>query len=85
MVHNEHNKSRRSNSYFLIIAGAILLMVAPTQYPNSHELGTLALISGFIMGGIGFYLKFVKGRNIRHENWGKKDLIWNGLEAQKIK
>ena len=68
MVHNEHNKSRRSNSYFLIIAGAILLMVAPTQYPNSHELGTLALISGFIMGGIGFYLKFVKGRKIRHEN-----------------
>ena len=59
MVHNEHNKSKRSNSYFLIIAGAILLMIAPTQYPNSHELGIFALLSGLIIGGLGFYLKFV--------------------------
>ncbi len=63
MVHNEHNKSKRSNSYFLIIAGAILLMIAPTQYPNSHELGIFALLSGLIIGGLGFYLKFVKRRS----------------------
>ena len=28
----------------------------------------LSAMFGFIMGGIGFYLKFVKGRKIRYEN-----------------
>jgi len=49
----------------LIIFGAILFMIAPTQYQNSPELGILAIVSGFILGGIGFYLKYVKGRIIR--------------------
>jgi len=49
----------------LIILGAILFMIGPTQYQNSPELGILALVSGFILGGIGFYLKYVKGKIIR--------------------
>ncbi len=65
MVHNEHNKPKRSGSLLLIILGAILFMIGPTQYQNSPELGILALVSGFILGGIGFYLKYVKGRIIR--------------------
>jgi hypothetical protein len=63
MVHNEHNKPKRSG-LFLIVFGAVLLIVAPTQYENSQELGMLALISGFIMGGLGFYLKYVKKKRI---------------------
>ena len=60
MVHNdEHNKPKRSG-LFLIVFGAVLLIVAPTQYAGSQELGTLALIGGFVMGGLGFYLKYVK-------------------------
>jgi uncharacterized membrane-anchored protein len=59
MYHKEHNKPKRSG-LFLIVFGAVLLIVAPTQYENSQELGMLALISGFIMGGLGFYLKYVK-------------------------
>jgi len=62
MVHNEHNKPKRSNSLFLIILGAVLFMVGPTQYQDSPELGILALVFGFILGGIGFYLKYVKGK-----------------------
>ncbi|NWJ43969.1 hypothetical protein HX802_04020 [Marine Group I thaumarchaeote] len=65
MVHNEHNKPKRSGSLLLIILGAILFMIGPTQYQNSPELGILALVSGFILGGIGFYLKYVKGKIIR--------------------
>jgi hypothetical protein len=65
MVHNEHNKPKRSGSLLLIILGAILFMIGPTQYQNSPELGILAIVSGFILGGIGFYLKYVKGRIIR--------------------
>ena len=65
MVHNEHNKPKRSGSLLLIVLGAILFMIGPTQYQNSPELGILALVSGFILGGIGFYLKYVKGKIIR--------------------
>jgi len=62
MYHNEHNKPKRSTSLFLIVFGAVLFMVGPTQYQESPELGILALVSGFILGGTGFYLKYVKGK-----------------------
>jgi len=62
MVHTEHNKPKRSTSLLLIILGAVLFMVGPTQYQDSPELGILALVFGFILGGIGFYLKYVKGK-----------------------
>jgi hypothetical protein len=62
MVHNKHNKPKRSTSLFLIIFGAVLFMVGPTQYQEHPELGILALVSGFILGGIGFYLKYVRGK-----------------------
>tara|TARA_B100001750_G_scaffold232739_1_gene232175 strand:- start:617 stop:739 length:123 start_codon:yes stop_codon:yes gene_type:complete len=35
-------------------------MIGPTQYQDYPELATLALISGFILGGIGFYLKYAR-------------------------
>jgi len=65
MVHNEHNKPKRSGSLLLIILGAILFMIGPTQYQTYPELGIFALVSGFILGGIGFYLKYVRGKIIR--------------------
>ena len=62
MVHNEHNKPKRSSALRLIILGAVLFMVGPTHYQESPEFGILALVSGFILGGIGFYLKYVRGK-----------------------
>ena len=65
MVHNEHNKPKRSGSLLLIILGAILFMIGPTQYQTYPELGILALVFGFILGGIGFYLKYVRGKTTK--------------------
>jgi hypothetical protein len=61
LVHREHNKPR-SKGFFLIILGAILFIIAPTYLADSSELGLIAIIFGFLLGGIGFYLNFLKGR-----------------------
>ena len=60
MAHSEHNKPKKSGAFFLVILGALLLIIAPTIYPSEPELGVLAFVFGFIVGGIGFYLRFVK-------------------------
>jgi len=62
LVHREHNKPRKSRGFFLIILGAILFIIAPTYLADSPELGFAAITFGFLVGGIGFYLKFLKGR-----------------------
>jgi hypothetical protein len=62
MAHSEHNKSRNSGSFALIIFGALLLYLAPNIYPSNPELGTISLIGGIIIGGVGFYLKFIRTR-----------------------
>jgi len=59
-VHDEHNKPKRSGAFFLIILGAILFFIAPTTYTDNPEFGTMALISGFLVGGLGFYLHFLR-------------------------
>ena len=60
MVHDEHNRPKKSGTFFLVILGALLLIIAPTIYPQTPELGILSFIGGFIIGGIGFYLRFMK-------------------------
>jgi len=62
MAHDQHNKSRRSGGFALIILGALLLFLAPNINPTNPELGFLALVGGIIIGGIGFYLRFIKNR-----------------------
>ena len=62
MAHSEHNKSRNSGSFALIIFGALLLILAPTINPSSPVLGVIALIGGIVIGGVGFYLKFIRTR-----------------------
>ena len=64
MAHSEHNRQRRSGGFFLIIFGALLFMLAPWQLSEAPELGFVAIIFGFIIGGVGFYIQFVKGRRI---------------------
>ena len=54
---------KKSGGFFLVIFGALLLIVAPTIYPSTPELGGLALVAGFLIGGLGFYIKFLKKTN----------------------
>ncbi|NIM25492.1 MAG: hypothetical protein GTN97_05165 [Nitrosopumilaceae archaeon] len=62
MAHSEHNKSKNSGGFALIILGALLLFLAPNISPTDPTLGTLALIGGIVIGGIGFYLRFIRNR-----------------------
>jgi len=62
MVHSEHNKSKNSGGFALIIFGALLLFLAPNINPGNPVLGTIALIGGIVIGGVGFYLKFIRTR-----------------------
>lgn len=60
MAHNEHNKPKKSGAFFLIIFGALLFIVAPTWFADRPEIGLLTIILGFAVGGLGFYLRFVR-------------------------
>jgi len=62
MVHGEYNRTKNSGGFALIILGALLLFLAPNIYPDMRELGTMSLVGGMIIGGIGFYLKFIRTR-----------------------
>ena len=62
MAHSEHNRSKKSGGFVLIILGALLLFLAPNINPTSPELGAMSLIGGIIIGGTGFYLRFIKNR-----------------------
>jgi len=62
MAHSEHNKSKKSGSFVLIIFGAILLFLAPSINSSNPVLGVIVLTGGVVIGSIGFYLKFIKSR-----------------------
>ncbi len=62
MVHTEHNRAKNNGGFALIILGALLLFIAPNIYPEMPGLGTMSLFGGIVIGGIGFYLKFIRGR-----------------------
>lgn len=62
MVHAEHNRTKNSGGFALIIFGALLLFLAPNIYPQMQELGTISLFGGIIIGVLGFYLKFIRTR-----------------------
>jgi hypothetical protein len=62
MAHSEHNKSKNSGSFAMIILGALLLYLAPNINSSNPVLGAIALSGGIIIGGVGFYLKFIRTR-----------------------
>ena len=62
MVHGEHNKSRNSGGFALIILGALMLIIGPQEAIVPKSLSVIVWIGGISIGGIGFYLKFVKNR-----------------------
>ena len=64
MAHREHNRSRKSGAFFLIILGALIFITAPLYLGDSPELGMAAIVFGFIVGGLGFYLNFFKKQRV---------------------
>ncbi len=62
MAHNQHNRSKNSGGFVLIIFGALLLFLAPQEAIVSAGLNVIAWIGGIVIGGIGFYLRFIKNR-----------------------
>jgi len=62
MAHSQHNKSRNSGGFALIIFGALLLFLAPNIHPTDSTLGIIALIGGIVIGSLGFYIRFVRNR-----------------------
>ena len=59
MAHDEHNKRKGNSGFALVIFGALMFFLAPYIREDNPELATIALISGFIIGGIGFYLSLI--------------------------
>jgi len=62
MVHGEHNRSKNSGGFALIILGALLLFLAPQEATISAGLNIIAWVGGIIIGSLGFYLKFFRWR-----------------------
>ena len=66
MVHGEHNKSKNSGGFALIILGALLLIIGPQEAIVPASLSIITWVGGIIIGGIGFYLKFIRNR-VKHQ------------------
>ena len=64
MVHGDHNKNR-SGGFFLIILGALIFITSPLYLADSPTLGGVAIVFGFIVGGLGFYMNFIRGKGNR--------------------
>ena len=62
MVHGEHNKSRNSGGFALIIMGALMLIIGPQEAIVPKSLSVIVWVGGIAIGGIGFYLKFIRTR-----------------------
>jgi len=60
LAHNEHNRAKKGGGFFLVIFGALLLIIAPAIYPTDQTLGVISFVVGFIIGGLGFYIRFIK-------------------------
>lgn len=65
MAHGEHNRPKKgTGGYALIIFGAFLFVIAPILFKAGTVEGSLIIVLGFVIGGIGFYLRFLRKRKI---------------------
>jgi len=60
MAHSEHNKPKKSRSFVLILFGAFLFISSTLFFEPDSDYGKIAIILGFVIGGIGFYLGFMR-------------------------
>lgn len=61
MAHSEHNRPKGSG--MILIAIAILIFVfSPDHFKNNPSEGLAVMIFGFVIGGLGFYISFLRRR-----------------------
>lgn len=61
MAHSEHNRPKGSG-VILIAIGILIFFFVPRYYTKDLVGGMILIILGFVLGGIGFYLAFLKKR-----------------------
>lgn len=61
MAHSEHNRPKGSG-VILIVIGILIFFFVPRYYTKDLVGGMALIILGFVLGGIGFYLAFLKKR-----------------------
>ncbi len=59
MAHSEHNRPKGSGMV-LIAIGILIFVFAPGYFKNDTASGLAVIIFGFAIGGIGFYISFVR-------------------------
>lgn len=60
MAHSEHNRAKKSGSFVMILFGSFLFISSVLFFERGSDLGKIVIILGFVIGGIGFYLGFVR-------------------------
>ena len=61
MAHSEHNRPKGSGMV-LIAIGILIFIFAPRYFKQDVVGGVVVIILGFVLGGIGFYISFLKKR-----------------------
>jgi len=61
LAHNEYNRPK-SSGIILIAIGILIFFFAPQHYQKDLIGGVSIMILGFVLGGIGFYISFLKKR-----------------------
>ena len=64
MAHNEHNRPK-GGGIVLIALGILIFIFAPNYFKNNLTEGAVIMAFGFVIGGIGFYISFLKKKNGR--------------------
>ena len=61
MAHSEHNRPKGSGM-ILIAIGIIIFVFAPQYIKNDIGRAVAVVVIGFLLGGLGFYISFLKKR-----------------------
>ncbi len=59
MAHSEHNRPKGSGMV-LIAIGILIFVFAPSYFEKDIATGLGFIIFGFVIGGIGFYISFLR-------------------------
>ncbi|MGB9125083.1 MAG: hypothetical protein WA833_01255 [Nitrosotalea sp.] len=61
MAHSEHNRPK-GTGIILIAIGVLIFFFAPSYYKKEFIERVAIIVLGFVVGGIGFYISFLKKR-----------------------